>query len=135
MADPTARRECLRVLAASKRELPAEDPVAGREPDRAPIDEACSRPSAAKRLRHAIRALPGHERRLIDCCCATPTDLRGDQRELGIPKGSIGPTRGRCIARLRGDRHLVEVVPADQPGYDAAALASPARRAAVRGAS
>ena len=29
---------------------------------------------------------------------------------LGMPKGSIGPTRGRCIARLRDDRHLTEAV-------------------------
>ena len=29
---------------------------------------------------------------------------------LGVPKGSIGPTRGRCLARLRANHHLVSVV-------------------------
>jgi hypothetical protein len=38
---------------------------------------------------------------------------------LAMPKGSIGPTRGRSLARLRGDTHLAAVVhgrPA--PGHD-----------------
>jgi hypothetical protein len=32
---------------------------------------------------------------------------------LGVPKGSIGPTHGRSLARLRRDPHLAGVVGAE----------------------
>ena len=117
----TARRESLRVLAASKRELPAEDPVAGRESTDPPIDDALLA-SEREAIRQAILRLPVHERRLVALLLREP-DLTYQEVSamLSIPKGSIGPTRGRCIARLRGDRHLVNVITGrPQPGHDLA---------------
>lgn len=118
----TARRECLRVLAAGKRELPAEDPVAGREPTGEPIDETLLENERRDALHRAIRRAPDHERRVLDLLLRHP-ELTYDELSiaLGIPKGSIGPTRGRCIARLRGDRHLHSVIHGrPQPGHDLA---------------
>lgn len=116
----TARRESLRVLAASKRELPAEDPVAGRESTDPPIDDALLASERREAIRQAILRLPAHERRLVALLLREP-DLTYQEVSamLSIPKGSIGPTRGRCIARLRGDRHLVNVITGrPQPGHD-----------------
>lgn len=116
----TARRESLRVLAASKRELPAEDPVAGRESTDPPIDDALLASERREAIRQAILRLPAHERRLVALLLREP-DLTYQEVSamLSIPKGSIGPTRGRCIARLRGDRHLLNVITGrPQPGHD-----------------
>jgi RNA polymerase sigma factor (sigma-70 family) len=107
----TARRECLKVLAANHRELPHDDPMAGREPESEHLDEGVLAAERREALRHAVADVPAHEQRLMQLLLRDP-DLSYDEisTTLGIPKGSIGPTRGRCFARLREDRRLCEVV-------------------------
>jgi len=46
--------------------------------------------------------LPRRWQRLLELLMADPPSSYTEiSDELGIPVGSIGPTRGRCLARLR----------------------------------
>jgi RNA polymerase sigma factor (sigma-70 family) len=99
----TARNECLRSLAARKRVVLGHD----AEPDSAvahgpDIDERLLADERAQVVRAALSRLPRHWQRLLELLMADPPTSYADiSDELGLPIGSIGPTRGRCLARLR----------------------------------
>ena len=62
-------------------------------------------------LRKAVRRLPGRQRTLLETLIAAPDRSYADvSQRLGIPIGSIGPTRERGLTRLRGDARLAQVV-------------------------
>ena len=100
----TARNECLRSLAARKRMVlgheDAEfDGAAMRGPE---IDERLLADERAQTVRDALSRLPRRWQRLLEMLMADPPVPYADiSDELGLPVGSIGPTRGRCLARLR----------------------------------
>jgi RNA polymerase sigma factor (sigma-70 family) len=100
----TARNECLRCLASHKRlVLASEDVVldgpAAHEPE---IDEALLADERAQILREAMTHLPRRWQQLLELLMADPPMSYAEiSDELGLPVGSIGPTRGRCLARLR----------------------------------
>jgi RNA polymerase sigma factor (sigma-70 family) len=118
----TARHECLRILNAARRELLSEEPFAGREPASEPVETTLLEAERRDAVRRALDSLPAHERRLMRVLLREPAPSYAEVcAELGIPKGSIGPTRGRCVARMRGDQHLASVVYGrPQPGHDLA---------------
>jgi RNA polymerase sigma factor (sigma-70 family) len=100
----TARNECLRTLAARKRVVLGHDDVeltsvAVHGPE---IDERLLADERAQVVREALTRLPHRWQRLLEMLMADPpvpyTEISD---ELGLPVGSIGPTRGRCLARLR----------------------------------
>jgi RNA polymerase sigma factor (sigma-70 family) len=101
----TARNECLRSLAARKRVVLGHDDefehAAGfaHAPE---IDERLIADERAQVVRDALSRLPRRWQRLLEMLMADPpvpyTEI-SDQ--LGLPVGSIGPTRGRCLDRLR----------------------------------
>jgi RNA polymerase sigma factor (sigma-70 family) len=105
----TARRECLQVLAARRREHPVEQPLTGREPETPSAEDEVLAAERREALHGALDNVP--EQRLMRLLLHEPA-LTYDQLSatLGVPRGSLGPTRARCIARLRGDRHLASVV-------------------------
>jgi RNA polymerase sigma factor (sigma-70 family) len=99
----TARHECLRNLAGRKRlVLGHEDdmtsvPVHGPE-----IDERLLAAERAEVVREALTNLPRRWQRLLEMLMADPPASYAEiSDQLGLPVGSIGPTRGRCLARLR----------------------------------
>jgi RNA polymerase sigma factor (sigma-70 family) len=100
----TARNECLRYLAARKRIVLAnEDGVfdvsAWQEPE---VDEALLARERAEIVREAMAHLPGRWQRLMELLMADPPVSYAEiSDQLGLPVGSIGPTRARCLARLR----------------------------------
>jgi RNA polymerase sigma factor (sigma-70 family) len=100
----TARNECLRSLAAHKKVVLAHeddsfDRSAMHEPE---IDEALLAAERADVVREAMTQLPRRWRRLMEMLMADPPASYAEiSDELGLPVGSIGPTRGRCLARLR----------------------------------
>jgi len=55
-------------------------------------------------VRLALAALPGRCRRLVAALYYEdpPPRYAALARRLGMPVGSLGPTRARCIERLRG---------------------------------
>jgi len=106
----TARRECLRVLAASQREALTDEPQPIDDADPTTLDEAVQS-ERRDALHTALNSLPCHQRQLLWAIVANPVSSY-DQLSamLGVPRGSIGPTRGRCLARLRRDPHLARVI-------------------------
>jgi len=62
-------------------------------------------------LRGAVRRLPARQRRVISSLLGQPA-LTYEQisAALGMPIGSIGPTRERALARLRRDLDLASVL-------------------------
>ena len=104
-----ARRESLRLLQSAERESPTEleleDHAEGPEDD----------PSVAIQQRtalaNALERLPHHQQTLMTMLASKPdVSYNTISRALGIPIGSIGPTRGRALARLRGDEELMAVL-------------------------
>jgi RNA polymerase sigma factor (sigma-70 family) len=101
----TARNECLRCLAGRKRLVlaygddPLEEAAATYEPE---VDEALLAAERAAVVRQAVTQLPRRWQRLMEMLMADPPASYAEiSDELGVPVGSIGPTRGRCLARLR----------------------------------
>jgi RNA polymerase sigma factor (sigma-70 family) len=102
----TTRRECLRVLDVARGPV-----VAGYALHVETIPDEQSRTAeqellAAERraaLREAFLDLPSCGQRLILLLIEDPPVPYAEiSTRLGIPVGSIGPTRGRCLDKLRG---------------------------------
>jgi RNA polymerase sigma factor (sigma-70 family) len=100
----TARNECLRSLAARKRVVLAHDDdvltaVVASSPE---VDARILADERDQVVRDALSRLPGRWQRLLELLMADPPASYADiSTELDLPVGSIGPTRGRCLARLR----------------------------------
>ena len=99
----TARREALSILAAQKREEPS-DEICGAAANPYEFD-GCDARLAEQRstaLAAAIATLPVPQRRVVEALLSGE-DLCYDalSDRLGIPRGSIGPLRGRAVATLR----------------------------------
>jgi RNA polymerase sigma factor (sigma-70 family) len=100
----TARNECLRNLAARKRIVLAHEDVAfdGPAEHEPEIDEALLAEERAEIVRAAMGHLPSRWQRLMELLMEDPPVSYAEiSDELGVPVGSIGPTRARCLARLR----------------------------------
>jgi RNA polymerase sigma factor (sigma-70 family) len=100
----TARNECLRNLAARKRVVLSDsDTELGSTLTNGPeIDEQLLAHERDETVRNAMSRLPQRWRRMLEMLMADPPASYADiSDELELPIGSIGPTRGRCLARLR----------------------------------
>lgn len=103
----TTRRESVRLLALRSREQLSDDPELGDRPERyCPAAELLAE-ECRQALQRALTALPERHRMLMGVLI---TDADPDYRQIGarlaIPVGSIGPIRGRSLARLRRDPQL-----------------------------
>jgi RNA polymerase sigma factor (sigma-70 family) len=111
--ETTARRESLRTANTGRREeLTDAEPLADAVE---PVDE---RRLADRERRVALGAaleqLAPRQRALLSLLLADPVPSYGEiSRTLDMPIGSIGPTRARCLARLRRDRALAGAVADD----------------------
>ncbi|HZR51151.1 MAG TPA: sigma-70 family RNA polymerase sigma factor [Streptosporangiaceae bacterium] len=100
----TARHECLRNLAAHKKVVLGHDEedlqgVAAHGPE---VDERLLADERAEVVREALARLPRRWQRLLEMLMADPPASYAEiSDQLGLPVGSIGPTRGRCLARLK----------------------------------
>jgi RNA polymerase sigma factor (sigma-70 family) len=100
----TARHECLRSLAARKKIVLVQDDsaltgVVAHEPE---VDERLLADERAQSVREALSRLPLQWQRMLELLMTDPPASYAEiSDELGLPVGSIGPTRGRCLARLR----------------------------------
>lgn len=77
---------------------------ADRAPDVAPPDAAAAT-EEEQALREALEALGPRCRELLSLLYFQSSDLGYDEiaRRLGVPRGSLGPTRQRCLASLRDE--------------------------------
>ena len=99
----TARNECLRSLASRKKVVLANDEVLTGVPAGAPeVDDRILADERDQVVREALSHLPSRWQRLLELLMADPPASYADiSTELDLPVGSIGPTRGRCLAQLR----------------------------------
>ena len=102
------RRESLRTLQRCVNELVTDDHAQFDRPVfTTPETELLARERAAA-LRAAIAALPPHQRRVIGTMLAVPgASYEQVADALDVPVGSLGPTRGRALLRLRRDSGLL----------------------------
>jgi RNA polymerase sigma factor (sigma-70 family) len=100
----TARRESLRMLQRTVHEVTTDELIGIDEPDPdADADpDALGAEGPREIVRSALDALPPRERALLEMLHGEPApSYEHVAGELGIPVGSIGPTRARALARLR----------------------------------
>jgi RNA polymerase sigma factor (sigma-70 family) len=103
----TTKRECLRVVTTAQR--------LGTRLDDAPefvddivIDEEILRAELDAGLRAAFAELPPRCRQLLSMLISDPPYTYAEiSTTLGIPMGSIGPQRARCLDRLRRSDALI----------------------------
>jgi RNA polymerase sigma factor (sigma-70 family) len=106
----TTRNECLRVLRVTHRHahagLPSEDQMP-MDPDAVVIDDEILRAERDAALRTAFAELPPRCRELLSMLMRDPPCRYEDiSAKLGIPMGTIGPVRGRCLDRIRRSPHI-----------------------------
>lgn len=106
----TARNESVKVIRAGARlTLTGDERVFDRgsddaSPERLAIDaeEAAGKAERVRQVWAAFGRLPERCQRLLRVLLAAPPPSYAEVAEgLGIPIGSIGPTRARCLGRLR----------------------------------
>jgi RNA polymerase sigma factor (sigma-70 family) len=110
--ESTARHECLRIIKKNARERPTDNELVFDAP--APPMHERPLPTSGRwvpALDAAVKQLPGHQQQLLSMLFTdrSPRYIEVSQA-LGIPIGSIGPTRARSLARLRQNRDLGDVV-------------------------
>jgi RNA polymerase sigma factor (sigma-70 family) len=98
----TARRESIRLCRRNGREVPTD----ADELPVAPVGDGDPEAAAAEERRRAVRGamegLSGRRRALMEALVRDPAPSYGEIAfRLGMPVGSIGPTRARCVTQLR----------------------------------
>ena len=103
----TARRHSLRVLQSHVREHLSEDPTDGLAAHDGQLDAEMLAGETRAALDASLTELPGRQRELMTLLLEQP-DLSYEEvgQQLGLPVGSIGPTRARSLSRLRRDTQL-----------------------------
>lgn len=101
----TARRECLRCLRSAGRTVPVDDDAAFDRASSEPapeIDAELLRDERDTGLWRAFGRISDRCQRLLRLLTADPPPSYEDvSQTLDMPIGSIGPTRQRCLDRLR----------------------------------
>lgn len=100
----TARRECLRVLRHTRRQvlIGETDELELIEAVDSPVDLDLLRDESVTEVRAAMNGVSETCRVLMTLLMLDPPPSYEEvSAALGMPVGSIGPTRGRCLAKLR----------------------------------
>ena len=110
----TTKRECLRILRAARRHdhavLPPEDQMPPDDAD-SMIEQEIIKAERDAALRAAFAELPPVCHELLSMLIGDPAPAYAEVSvRLGMAIGSIGPTRARCLERLRRSPHLVTVL-------------------------
>lgn len=110
----TARHECLAVLRRSGREVPTEHDDERAAAVLAPPDARLHASERAQALWAAFSALPPRDQALLHLLITDPPVAYAEiAAALDMAVGSIGPTKSRCLARLRGRLAALGVDPDD----------------------
>jgi RNA polymerase sigma factor (sigma-70 family) len=98
----TARRECLRLLRHAGREVQSYTALIDVPDDAPGLDAGLLRDERDAALWHALATLDEFCQQLIRVLMADPPPSYAEASAiLGIPIGSVGPSRGRCLSKLR----------------------------------
>jgi RNA polymerase sigma factor (sigma-70 family) len=98
-----ARRECLAILRrGAAGPVLAHDAAVERVDPAAPVEEQVLDRVEARAVWLAVERLPARQRDLVHALFgAAPLPYEEIVARMGIPAGSIGPTRARALGRLR----------------------------------
>lgn len=103
----TARRECLRCLRSTGRSIPVDDDAVfdRAQSDPGPeLDEGLLRNERDAGLWRAFQRISDRCQQLLRVLTADPAPSYDEVSDaLDMPIGSIGPTRQRCLERLRAE--------------------------------
>ena len=106
----TTRNEALRVIRGTNRSTPTATVDDLAEPTTPSVEERVSDDVTLRAVLVAFANLTPEDQQLIRLLCAVPPiDYQTIAEMLGRPIGSIGPTRARCLERLK------KLLP---PGFD-----------------
>jgi RNA polymerase sigma factor (sigma-70 family) len=109
----TTRRECFRILRVAQHDqagLPPEDQMP-LDPGAAMIEQEVIAAERNAALRAAFAELPPGCHDLLSVLMSDPPCSYAEvSATLGMPVGSIGPRRARCLDRLRRSPHLAGVL-------------------------
>ena len=113
----TTKREIFRVLRAARRhdhdDLPPDGQILA-DADEATIEEGLIVAELRAALRAAFDELQPNCHELLSLPVTDPPLPYADiSTALGIPVGSIGPKRARCLERLRRSPHLAQMISQD----------------------
>src|SRR5262245_50662923 len=100
----TTTRQCLHLRQLKSREISGEDSNVSEPEDPGPnLEELRILTEQEEALREAVAELAGRCRNLIGLLYFDAMSPSYDEisRELGLPVASIGPTRARCLEKLR----------------------------------
>ncbi|MDA0181683.1 sigma-70 family RNA polymerase sigma factor [Solirubrobacter phytolaccae] len=105
------RHTTWRHVSATRREQLEPDAIDAAVDDRQPgLEEGLIAEERSAVLAAALECLPPREKRLMQMLVREPEPTYAEiSAELGMPIGSIGPTRARCLERLRRDPRLAAV--------------------------
>jgi RNA polymerase sigma factor (sigma-70 family) len=97
----TARREALSILRGQQRAIPSEDVADHVAPDETDVATALMDQELHRALERAVETLPSSQRLIVRALLREPASYDALSAELGIPRGSLGPLRGRAVRALR----------------------------------
>ena len=107
------RRESLAIMRRQAWSDPIDDAAAIPDPFAADAADALIRQEERITLREAISRLPQRQRQvllaLLDLYDGANSGYREVAQQLGLPVGSLGPTRQRALQRLRTDPGLQDL--------------------------
>jgi RNA polymerase sigma factor (sigma-70 family) len=105
----TARHECLRLIRLRGRELPSDEPSLFDAPAAdAPLDQRLLTRERDSALQRALATIGERCQALLRLLAAVePPSYEEIGAALGMPVGAIGPTRARCLEKLRRSPELV----------------------------
>jgi len=117
----TTQRECLRALRAARTQHagwyePDVESIPDEQTGMAEHEVLLAERHAA--LREAFARLPPPCQRLIALLLEDPPLPYAEiSARLGIPLGSIGPSRGRCVEKLRRDPAITALIDAEEAAW------------------
>lgn len=116
----TTRHECLHVLRSGRRTTATDPQVTAElaeDPSAADIDEGLLRAERHQALRDGFALLGPGCRDLLGLLLRDPPASYAEiSVELDMPRGSIGPTRNRCLDKLRGSPPVASFLAATGDG-------------------
>ena len=114
----TVRHECLTLLRKRRREIPNDREIANLvEPG---ADASLLFEERRNTVRREVARLPRRQRELVSMLISDPMPSYTEiSSSLGMPIGAIGPTRQRCLARLRRTTAIAALL--DNEGHEQSA--------------
>jgi DNA-directed RNA polymerase specialized sigma24 family protein len=110
----TARHASVRTAIAARREEPVDQEALVEPPAPAEAGDPLEAAERSAALADALQQLPQRHQKLMQMLLADSAPSYAEiSAALDMPIGSIGPTRARCLERLRGAQDLMSVMRED----------------------